>query len=170
MSETTNRHKEEAPPSTKVAILTVSDTKSKGREEDTSGKNIKVMLDVTGHEVTAYKIVPDEEGAITEAIDNIIEKHAPDAIVTTGGTGISKRDVTIEAVSRMLEKTLDGFGELFRRESSKRIGSAVVATRAIAGVSNGTVIFTLPGSPDAVETGMGIILKELPHIVKHAKE
>ena len=170
MSETTKRHKSQAPSLIKVAILTVSDSKSKKTEEDTSGSHIKDALVGAGHEVVSYKIVPDDEETIIETIDYIIENQAPDAIITTGGTGISKRDVTIEAVSALLTKTLDGFGELFRRESSKRIGSAVVATRALAGVSNETVIFSLPGSPDAVETGMGIILKEIGHIVKHARE
>jgi molybdenum cofactor biosynthesis protein B len=170
MSETTKRHKSNAPSAIKVAVLTVSDSKSERKEEDASGSHIKDALDEAGHEVVSYKIVPDDEGAIIETIDYIIENQSPDAIITTGGTGISKRDVTIEAVSTLLTKTLDGFGELFRRKSSEGIGSAAVATRALAGVSNETVIFALPGSPDAVETGMGIILKEIGHIVKHARE
>jgi molybdenum cofactor biosynthesis protein B len=170
MSETTNRHKQEAPSTIKAAVLTVSDSKSKKEEEDTSGRLISDSLKGAGHDVVSYKIVPDDEGSIIETIDYIIENQSPDAIITTGGTGISKRDVTIEAVSGMLEKTLEGFGELFRSKSSESIGTAAVATRALAGVSNGIVIFSLPGSPDAVKTGMDIILKELAHIVKHAKE
>ncbi|MBU2560546.1 MogA/MoaB family molybdenum cofactor biosynthesis protein [archaeon] len=170
MSKTTDIHKKEAPERVKVAVITVSDTKSQNKEEDTSGTYIKDALKDAGHEVISYKIVPDDEATIIEAIDYIMEKQSPDAIITTGGTGISKRDVTIEAVSSMLEKVLEGFGELFRSNSHKSIGGAVVATRAIAGVSNGTVIFSLPGSPDAVRTGMDIILKEIAHIVKHARE
>lgn len=170
MSETTAKHKEEAPGTIKAAVLTVSDSKSKKQEMDTSGQYIYDALKEAGHEVVSYKIVPDDEGSIIDAIDYIIENQSPDAIITTGGTGISKRDVTIEAVSRMLEKVLDGFGELFRSKSSERIGTAAVATRALAGVSNGTVIFSLPGAPDAVKTGMDIILKEIAHIVKHARE
>ena len=170
MSETTNRHRREAPGAIKAAVITVSDTKSQKKEEDTSGSYISKALKEAGHEVVSYKIVPDDEGTIIEAIEYIIDNQSPDAIITTGGTGISKRDVTIEAVSGMLEKTLDGFGELFRRKSYERIGSAAVATRAIAGVSNGTVIFSLPGSPDAARTGMDIILREIGHIVKHARE
>lgn len=170
MSETTDIHKREAPKSIKAAVITVSDTKSQNKEEDTSGSYISNSLKDAGHEVISYKIVPDDEGSIIEAIEYIIDNQSPDAIITTGGTGISKRDVTIEAVSGMLEKVLDGFGELFRKESYESIGSAALASRAIAGVSNGTVIFSLPGSPDAVSTGMDIILKEIAHIVKHAKE
>jgi molybdenum cofactor biosynthesis protein B len=170
MSETTNRHKKEAPESIKAAVITVSDTKSQKKDTDTSGTYIKEALTGAGHEVISYKIVPDDEATIIETIDYIIEKQSPDAIITTGGTGISKRDVTIEAVSALLEKTLEGFGELFRSKSSKKIGSAALASRAIAGVSNGTVIFSLPGSPDAARTGMDIILKEIGHIVKHARE
>ena len=170
MSETTVKHKEEAPGIVKVAVLTVSDSKSNNAKKDTSGQYISDALKGAGHEVVSYKIVPDDEASIIEAIDYIIENQAPDAIITTGGTGISKRDVTIEAVSGMLEKVLDGFGELFRSKSAERIGAGAVATRALAGVSNGTVIFSLPGSPDAVKTGMDIILKEIAHIVKHARE
>jgi molybdenum cofactor biosynthesis protein B len=172
MSETTAKHKEEAPGTVKAAVLTVSDSKSNNaeKEKDTSGQYISDALKGAGHDVVSYKIVPDDEASIIEAIDYIIENRAPDAIITTGGTGISKRDVTIEAVSGMLEKVLEGFGELFRSKSGERIGTAVVASRALAGVSNGTVIFSLPGSPDAVRTGMDIILKEIAHIVKHARE
>lgn len=170
MSETTDRHKGEAPASIKAAVITVSDSKSQQKENDTSGRYISDALKEAGHEVISYKIVPDDEGSIIETIDYIIETQSPDIVITTGGTGISSRDVTIEAVSGMLDKTLDGFGELFRSESFEKMGSATILTRAIAGVSNGTVIFTLPGSPDAVKTGMGIILKEAGHIVKHARE
>lgn len=168
MSETTDKHKGGAPASIKAAVITVSDSKSK--EKDTSGRHISDALKKAGHEVVSYKIVPDDEGSIIETIDYIIETQSPDVIITTGGTGISSRDVTIEAVSGMLEKTMDGFGELFRRESFEKLGSAVILTRAVAGVSNGTVIFALPGSPDAVKTGVDIILKEAGHIVKHARE
>ncbi len=170
MSDTTAKHKEEAPGTVKAAVLTVSDSKSNNAGKDTSGQYISDALKGAGHDVVSYKIVPDDEASIIEAIEHIIENQSPDAIITTGGTGISRRDVTIEAVSALLEKVLDGFGELFRKESSKRIGTAAVATRALAGVSNGTVIFSLPGSPDAVKTGMDIILKEIAHIVKHARE
>jgi molybdenum cofactor biosynthesis protein B len=170
MSETTDKHKRDAPASIKAAVITVSDSKSEHREDDTSGRFISDALKGVGHEVLSYKIVPDDESTILEAIDYIIDNQSPDVIITTGGTGISKRDVTIEAVSSMFDKVLEGFGEFFRKESSKEMGSAAILSRATAGVSDGTVIFALPGSPDGVQTGMGIILKEIGHIVKHAKE
>jgi molybdenum cofactor biosynthesis protein B len=170
MSETIERHKNEAPASIKAAVITVSDSKSEHKDDDTSGRYISDVLREGGHEVISYKIVPDDEGSIVEAIDDIVDKHSPDVIITTGGTGISSRDVTIKAVSGMLDKVLDGFGEFFRKESYEKIGSAAILSRAVAGVSGGTVIFSLPGSPDAVKTGMGIILKEIRHIVKHARE
>jgi molybdenum cofactor biosynthesis protein B len=170
MNETTDRHKKEAPVSIKAAVVTISDSKSETKEDDTSGRYITDTLKEAGHEVISYKIVPDDKGSIIEAIDYISDRQFPDVIITTGGTGISSRDVTIEAVSGMLEKVLDGFGEFFRRESFEKMGSAAILTRAIAGVSGGIVIFSLPGSPDAVKTGMNIILKEIGHIVKHARE
>jgi molybdenum cofactor biosynthesis protein B len=170
MSKTTDRHKKDAPDSVKAAVVTVSDSKSEHKENDTSGRYVSDALKEAGHEVISYTIVPDDEGSVVEAVGYIIENQSPDVIITTGGTGISGRDVTIEAVSGMLDKVLDGFGEFFRRESFEKIGSAALLTRAVAGVSNGTVIFSLPGSQDAVKTGMGIILKEVGHIVKHARE
>ena len=177
MSKTTKRHKKDAPSSVKAAVVTVSDSvfnslkkKRKKHKEDTSGRYISDALKEAGHEVTFYTVVPDDEGSIVETLENIIEVHSPDVIITTGGTGISSRDVTIEAVSTMLDKFLDGFGEFFRKESFEKLGSAAFLTRALAGVSSGTVIFSLPGSPDAAKTGMGIILKEVGHVVKHARE
>lgn len=170
MSKTTDKHKRDAPNSIKATVVTVSDSKSEHKENDASGRYISDALKEAGHEVISYTIVPDDEGSIVEAIDYILENQSPDVIIIAGGTGISSRDVTIEAVSGMLDKVLDGFGEFFRRECFEKIGSAALLTRAVAGVSNGTVIFSLPGSPDAVKTGMGIILKEVGHIVKHARE
>ncbi len=177
MSETTDSHKKGAPASIKAAVVTVSDSlfnssgkKGRGQNKDISGKYILDALNGAGHEVVFHTIVPDHEGSIIETIDHMIETYSPDVIVTTGGTGIAARDVTIEAVLGMLDKVLDGFGEFFRKESFEKLGSAAFLTRAIAGVSSGTVIFSLPGSPDAVKTGMGIILKEVGHIVKHVRE
>ncbi len=171
MSKTTDVHKKGAPGSVKAAVVTVSDSLSGSPgDRDSSGRHISDALREAGHEVVFYKIVPDDEGSIVDAINHTIEVHSPDIIITTGGTGIASRDVTIEAVTGMLDKVLDGFGEFFRRESFEKLGSAAFLTRATAGVSKGTVIFSLPGSPDAVKTGMRIILKEVNHIVKHVRE
>ncbi len=177
MSKTTDEHKKRAPGSIKAAVITVSDSvfnslkkKREKHKEDGSGRYISDALKEAGHEVAFYTAVPDDKETIAETIEHIIGTYSPDVVITTGGTGIASRDVTIEAVSGMLDKVLDGFGEFFRRESFEKLGSAAFLTRATAGVSSGTVIFSLPGSPDAVKTGMGIILKEVGHIVKHARE
>ncbi len=170
---TSDSHKGEAPSSVKAAIITVSDTLAKGTKpgrEDDSGNYISDALIAAGHRVITHITVPDDAKIISSTIKKVIDEQSPDIIVTTGGTGISSRDVTIEAVTFLLDKVLDGFGEFFRRESCEKMGSAAVLSRAVAGVSNGIVIFSLPGSPDAVKTGMGIILKEACHIVKHARE
>jgi molybdenum cofactor biosynthesis protein B len=179
VSRTTERHRAESPARIRAAVLTISDSKFASRfsenttleeSEDTAGKAIVRQLRSDGHSVVFHTIVPDHEGLIVEMIDFLAERHRPDVIITTGGTGISPHDVTIEAVESLLEKTLDGFGELFRRKSSEEVSTAALLTRAVAGTYQGVLIFSLPGSPDAVETAMEIILKEVRHLVKHARE
>lgn len=178
-SKTSKRHKAMAPKSVRAAVLTVSDSKfdylwskSKNLEEteDVSGGYLIDSLKKAGHEVVFYTIAPDHEGVILEMIDHIAATYSPDVIITTGGTGVSGRDVTVEAVRAIFEKELEGFGEIFRRKSYERLGEIALLTRAVAGVYSDTLIFALPGSPDAVETGVGIILKELGHLVKHVRE
>ena len=174
-----NKHKEEAPKSIKAAVVTVSDSKydylwSKNKTleeaEDTSGRYIIDQLKAAKHEVVFYTLVPDHEGVIVEVIDHIVRTYFPDAIITTGGTGISSRDVTVEALESIFEKTLEGFGEIFRKLSYERLGTAALLSRAIAGVYSDVVIFSLPGSLDGVKTGMEIVLEEVGHIVKHIRE
>jgi molybdenum cofactor biosynthesis protein B len=177
--ETTKKHREEAPTSVRAAVVTISDSKydylwSKNKSleetEDVSGKEIIEALRNQHHEVVFYTIVPDHPGVIVETIDHIIGTYAPDIVITTGGTGVTSKDVTIEAMQEVFDKELPGFGELFRKTSFEKLGSAALLTRAIAGIWDGVVIFCLPGSPDAVRTGMDIILKEVGHIVKHVRE
>ncbi len=172
-------HKKQAPKCLRVAVITISDSKfdymwskNKSLEEtdDVSGKYIVQQLEKKGNEVVFYTLVPDHEGIIVETICHIAATYAPDVIITTGGTGVGSRDVTIEAVMSIFEKTIEGFGELFRKKSFEKLGSAALLTRATAGVYCGAVIFSLPGSPDAVTTGMELILKEAGHIVKHVRE
>ncbi len=177
MSETTARHRAEAPEKVRVAVITISDskfeylwTKNENLEEkeDISGKLIVEALRQAGHEVVFYTIVPDHAELISGMVDHIIERYSPEAIVTTGGTGIGTRDVTLEALEPMYEKTLPGFGELFRQLSFKEVGNAAMLTRAACGVVSGVVVFSLPGSPNAVKVGVKLILSELPHLAKHA--
>ena len=178
-SKTTEEHRRGAPAKIRAAVITVSDSKfdylwSKRRgleeAEDTSGRSIIDGLKGAGHEVLFYTIIPDHEGLIVEMIDHIIGTYNPDVIITTGGTGITRKDVTVEAVISIFEKSIEGFGELFRARSMGEVGGAALLSRAVAGVCGGVIIFSLPGSPNAVRVGLEIILKEVRHLVKHAKE
>ncbi len=179
VSKTTEKHRALAPKRVKAAVVTVSDSKfdflwSKARDleetKDVSGGYIVDSLKKHGHEVAFYTIVPDHKGIIREMIDHIASTYAPDMIITTGGTGIAKRDVTVEALRSIMEKEAEGFGELFRRKSFEHMGEAALLTRALAGTYNGVLIVALPGSPDAAKTGMEIVLKEAGHLVKHVRE
>jgi molybdenum cofactor biosynthesis protein B len=177
-SETTAAHKKKSPNNVRISVITISDSKytyhwtgKDGVEtEDVSGKSIISKLKEAGHELVFYCIIPDHEEMIIDTVEHIIATYSPDAIVTTGGTGIGPRDVTIEAVESVFEKSLSGFGELFRQISLREVGNAAMLSRATAGLLNGVVIFCLPGSPNACETGIGLILEEIRHVVKHAKE
>lgn len=160
-----HEHKKNAPRKINCKIITVSDTREK--ETDKSGKLLKELLEVNGHHIADYTIVPDEAKAITEAIRKGSNDEQVDAIITNGGTGIAKRDVTIETVQQLFDKEITGFGELFRLLSYQEdIGSAAILSRAIAGVKNDRVVFSIPGSSGAVKLAMNkLILPELGHIV-----
>lgn len=153
-------HKHNAPETVKCVVITVSDTRN--IEEDSSGKLIRDKLLVDDHEIIGYDIIKDEKEQILE----ILEKYEPQVFIFNGGTGISKRDVTPDCIRGVLEKELSGFGELFRNLSYEEIGSAAILSRAVAGISDGIVIFSIPGSTGAVELAMDkLILPELGHIV-----
>jgi molybdenum cofactor biosynthesis protein B len=146
-------------------VLTVSDTRTE--ETDSSGRAIRELLTGQGHTVTGSAIVPDDPVRVTSAIQEQLASPAARIIITTGGTGITSRDATYEAVDRLLEKRLDGFGELFRMLSFEEIRAAAMLTRATAGTVGGTAIFVLPGSEHAVRLAMTrLILPELGHIVQ----
>ncbi len=147
-------------------VLTITDTRT--QENDPSGDAIAEILDAAGHEITGRSIVPDEPGAVRGAI--VLATLHADAIVATGGTGITPRDITHDAIAALLEKRLDGFGELFRMLSYEQIGPAAMLSRACAGTIGRTVVFSLPGSTDAVHLAMGkLIVPELAHIVRELK-
>ena len=145
-------------------IATVSDTRT--IETDKSGKLIKELLLENGHHCIDHVIVKDDKQQIQQMILDAVTENKVDAILLTGGTGISARDVTIEAVEHIVEKEINGFGELFRMLSYQEdIGSRAMLSRAIAGVVNGKVIFAMPGSTGAVKLAMNkLILPELSHI------
>ena len=162
-------HREQARREVNCAILTVSDTRTEAN--DASGQCIRDLLELKNHRIVHYGIVPDEPIRIRQAIEQLCEKTECEAIVINGGTGISPRDRTIEAVASLLEQRLDGFGELFRYLSYDDIGSGAMLSRAMAGVYAGRIIFCIPGSRDAVRLAMErLILLELGHIVSELKK
>lgn len=151
--------------SIKCAVITISDTRTE--ETDKSGKLLQELLRNNGHLTTTYQIVKDEEKAIIDAVEMACTKDIS-LILMTGGTGIAKRDITIETVSRLFEKEIVGFGEIFRMLSyTEDIGSAAILSRAAAGVYRDKAIFIMPGSSGAVKLAMEkLILKEIGHVVK----
>jgi molybdopterin adenylyltransferase len=151
--------------SVNCAVVTVSDTRTP--DTDSSGALIKQLLLAAGHNICRYQIVPDEPEQIRAQLDTAITNTTPiQAIVFNGGTGISSRDRTYEAISSVLTNTLPGFGEIFRLLSYQEIGSRAISSRAIAGTYQHLLVFSLPGSRGAVQLGMEkLILPELVHLV-----
>lgn len=176
MSETAKRHKAAAPKKLKFGIFVCSTSRyqklKKGEKiEDVSGDLIESFLKNAGHTILFRKTVPDDKTLIQKGLGYALSSADVDAVVLCGGTGIAPLDVTIETVSPLLEKNLPGFGEIFRRLSFEKIGSAAVLSRAIAGVAKGKAIYCIPGSPDAVRLCLErLILPETGHILKHARE
>lgn len=146
----------------RCAVVTVSDTRK--ADDDVSGALVKSALIDARHEVVAYEIVPDEPERVSELLHRFTD--AVDAILLNGGTGISTRDRTFEAVSSALQKTLPGFGELFRMLSFEEVGAAAMLSRAVAGVRGSTLVFSMPGSPNAVSLAMNrLVIPQLAHLV-----
>ncbi len=143
-----------------IGLLTISDTRTLA--DDRSGDALLERMTVAGHRMTTRAIVKDEVDAIVEALSDMIEQPLVDVIITTGGTGVTGRDVTPEAVEAVCDKMIPGFGELFRWLSFQSIGTSTIQSRACAGVARGTYIFALPGSPGAVKDAWdGILLTQL---------
>ncbi|MCK4475460.1 MAG: MogA/MoaB family molybdenum cofactor biosynthesis protein [Methanophagales archaeon] len=170
------KHKKGAKKHFKCAILTISTSKywkkEKGEKDisDLSGEIAKELVTKNGHEVVYYDVLPDKEDKIYEGISKALNTDA-DFILTSGGTGLTKSDITIEVVSKLLKKEMSGFGEIFRLKSYEEVGTAAVLSRAIAGVIGEKTIFCLPGSPDAVRLALKeIIMPEIAHIMKHVRE
>lgn len=146
-------------------VLTISDTRT--LETETSGRTIADLLTEAGHVVSDRKLVKDSPNDVYEAVTKAIVGLRVRAVITTGGTGIARRDSTLEALSSHFEKRLDGFGELFRMLSYQEIGAAAMLSRAAAGVIRGAVVFMLPGSESAVRlAATRLIIPELGHIVQ----
>jgi molybdenum cofactor biosynthesis protein B len=152
----------------RVAAVTVSDTRT--ADDDEGGARLRERLEAAGFVVTYRAIVRDEPEQVRAAIARICDEDLADAIVTTGGTGIAPRDRTYEAVVALLDKTLDGFGEAFRRLSWDEVGPRAVLSRAVAGVHRGRILAALPGSPKAVALAVDRVLAPvLPHAVALAR-
>jgi molybdenum cofactor biosynthesis protein B len=157
-------HKKHAPDRIGFAVVTVSDTRTP--ETDTSGSLIRDLITEAGYQVVEHGIIRDDAAEIERQVDGLLDNDLVDVIVLTGGTGVSRRDVTPEAVAPLLEKDLPGFGEVFRTLSMEEIGSAAIMSRATAGIARKRVVFCIPGSRGAVSLAMSrIILEEAGHIL-----
>lgn len=153
----------------RVAIVTVSDTRTEA--DDTSGATIADLLRQGGHEVVARRILPDDPDRVRDALIELLHDPHCDGVLVNGGTGIARRDATYEAVAGLLDKRLDGFGELFRSLSYAEIGSAAMLSRAVGGVASGRLLFSMPGSTAAVRLAMErLILPELGHLLRELRK
>lgn len=176
MSESSLRHKAEAPKSLGFALIMCSTSRSarfrEGKHvDDPSGDLIAQTLKKAGHRLVSRVLVPDDEKKIEKAVEEALRNESVEAVIVCGGTGIAPKDVTIETVTHMLKKALPGFGELFRKLSYESMGSSAILSRAMAGVADGKAVFCIPGSIDAVRLCLDkFILPEAGHIVKHARE
>jgi molybdenum cofactor biosynthesis protein B len=150
-------------------VLTVSDTRTEAT--DSSGRAIADLLESAGHRIVGRSIVKDDPSLVRRTVERAIATDGTDVVITTGGTGISSRDTTFEAIDGLLEKRLDGFGELFRMLSYEEIGAAAMLSRATAGLARGRIIVLLPGSEAAVRLAMErLLIPELGHLVQQANK
>ncbi|APV43774.1 molybdenum cofactor biosynthesis protein B [Dehalogenimonas formicexedens] len=160
-------HEALAPKSVSVAVITVSDSRT--LETDESGRLIKDVLINHSHRIHSYHLLPNNTPGLDSLMEDLLGSAGIDAVVITGGTGLSHKDITIETVSPKFQKRMDGFGELFRSLSYQEIGAASVLSRAAGGITNGKVVLCLPGSAAAVRLALEkIIVPELPHMVREA--
>jgi molybdenum cofactor synthesis domain-containing protein len=152
----------------KVVILTISDRGSKGEREDASGPLIREMVKNLPAEIVHYEIIPDEKEMIAEALKKSADQLKADLILTTGGTGLSPRDVTPDATLEVIDKQVPGFSEAMRAESLKKTPHAMIS-RAITGIRGSSLIVNLPGSPKSVKENLSVILPALPHALSKLK-
>ena len=172
-----NPHKTGESKHYEIIIISISTSrfmkygsvKTPEEAEDISGRIIIDLFENAGHKLNSYTLISDEGRVITRSVKEQV--NAANVIITTGGTGLAPRDVTIEAVQPLFQKELPGFGELFRLISYEQIGSSAMLTRASSGIIDNTVIFCLPGSPNAVKLAIeALILPELQHVLLHVSE
>jgi molybdenum cofactor biosynthesis protein B len=162
------QHRATAPASVRCAVLTVSDTRT--LDTDTSGRAIADLLIEAGHAVHERQVLPDDPQVVGAQVQAWLDFPGIDVILTTGGTGLTMRDRTFEALEGLLEKRLDGFGELFRMLSFAEIGAAAMLSRAIAGAARGRIVIAMPGSEPGVRLAMTkLVLPELGHLVREVR-
>lgn len=162
-------HKQQGPHAVRCFVLTISDTRTEAT--DTSGAFIADALTHAGHTVADRAILPDDGDAVRALVSRQLERADVDLIITTGGTGITSRDATFEAIDGILEKRLSGFGELFRMLSYHDIGAAAMMSRATAGIARRHIVIVLPGSLNAVRLAMDkLVIPELGHLVQQARK
>ena len=162
---TPREHKASAPTSASCFVLTVSDTKTEAT--DTSGALIRDLLTDAGHHVTASAIVRDEPAEVTRIVRDACSNPAVQVVILTGGTGITSRDSTFEAIEALMDKRLPGFGELFRMLSYAEVGAAAMLSRAQMGICARRIVVSLPGSPNACRLALDkLIIPELPHLLR----
>ena len=169
MTSSVDKHKKAAPRRMRVAIMTVSTTRS--LEDDKSGKWISSAATKKGHTVVFHDVVTDDIDAIRREAESIIDSYTPHVLLVSGGTGIAPKDVTIEALRPLFDKELTAFGTLFAQLSYEEIDSAAILSRATAGVAKGVILFCMPGSIKACKLACKyLIFPELGHLVKHVGE
>lgn len=166
-SQTNKKHKEQSPSNVECSVITLSDS-IKEFDKDLSGNYIAEKIQEK-YSLNSRSLIPDDAEELLKEIEKAIENKT-EVIITTGGTGLSERDITVETVEPLFEKKLDGFGEIFRFKSYEEIGASAILSRATGGVYKKTLIFALPGSPNAVKTGLEIIINELGHFVHHTRK
>jgi len=165
----THEHKQQAPKKVTIGIITISTTRALA--EDSSGKWISKQAINEGHEVVHHQVIPDDAEIIASTVINLIRHPRPQVILMTGGTGITDKDVTIEAVHPLFTKELTAFGPLFAQLSFEQIDSAALLSRATAGMIGETILFCMPGSLKACKLACNaLIFPELGHLVKHVRE
>jgi molybdenum cofactor biosynthesis protein B len=168
MSQVPDEHRQSAPENVACAVVTVSDTRT--ASTDTGGQAVCERLITAGFQVATREIIPDEPAQMRSLLEKLAADQRIDAVLLTGGTGISSRDQTFETVTALLTRQLPGYGELFRMLSFQEIGAAAMLSRATGGLMGSTVVLTMPGSPGAVRLALErIILPELRHLVREAR-
>lgn len=166
-SKTAMEHQNESSSDINCGLITLSDSR-KSEKLDLSGKYIAEEIE-SRYTLKSRSLIPDEKEDLINAIESMVSEDI-DVILTNGGTGLASRDITVETVESIFEKKISGFGELFRAKSFEEIGSAALLSRATAGIYKQTLIFSMPGSPNAVKTALDLIIDELPHFVHHTKK